>query len=56
VQPGDAVLVDVEVLADQLAQQPMRVSDLLVEQQLTCFNGLQRSFGVLGVVPRDLRQ
>ena len=27
VQPRDAVFVDVEVLADQLAQQPMRVGD-----------------------------
>ena len=42
VQPRHAVIVDVEVLADQLAQQPVRVSDLLVvEQPVRALDGLQ---------------
>ena len=48
-QPRDAVVVDVEVLADQLAQQPMRRLDsLVVEQPVGLLDGPQRALGVLG--------
>src|SRR4051794_10758321 len=48
-QPRDAILVDVEVLADQLAQQPMRLADaLVVEQAIGLLDRLQGALGVLG--------
>ena len=47
-QPGDPVIVDVEVLADQLAQQSMcRLNGLLAEQLRRPFYGPQRALGVL---------
>ena len=48
-QPRDAVVVDVEVLADQLAQQPVRLADrLVVKQPVGPLDGPQRALGVLG--------
>ena len=48
-QPRHAVIVDVEVLADQLAQQPVRVGDpLVVEQPVGLLDRPQRPLGVLG--------
>jgi hypothetical protein len=47
-KPRHTLLVDVEVLADQLAQQIMRGLDLLVlEQPVRVLDGLQRPLGVL---------
>jgi hypothetical protein len=48
-QPRDTVIVDVEVLADQLAQQPVRRRDrLVVEQPVSVPDRPQRPLGVLG--------
>ena len=48
-QPRDAVVVDVEVLADQVAQQPVRLGEALIgEQPVGVLDGLQRALGVLG--------
>src|SRR5215210_8386519 len=48
-QPRDAVIVDVEVLADQLAQQSVRLTDALVcEQTAGLLDRSQGTFGVLG--------
>jgi hypothetical protein len=47
-KPRNTVLVDVEVLADQLAQQIVSGLDLLVlEQPVRPLDGLQRPLGVL---------
>lgn len=47
-QPRDAVIIDIEVLADQLTQQPVRFVDLLVvEKSVGARDGLQRALGVL---------
>ncbi len=52
-QPRDTVVIDVEVLADQIAQQPVRVGDaLVVKQPVSPLDGTQRALGVL----RDTRQ